>query len=442
MYQEAEALHASVLRRVGVLQAKARASLVTRRQGAVTVFNSLSWRRTELVQLPHGWKGAVGMDGTALPVQAIGKDHFAEVSVPSCGWTTITSGPASGTTGRVVATPILLENDQVRARINDRGEIISLVDKASGRELAAGPLNALRMYRDTPRNFEAWDIDSNYTTQPVALESKARIRVLATGPLVGVLLVERTIGKSRLTQEIRLRRGSRRIEFGTVMDWREKHKLLKVNFPTAIHADEAVHEIQFGHIRRPNHKSRPFDADRFEVCNQKWTALCEENRGVAVLNDCKYGVNVDGGSINLTLLRSSLAPDAHADQGRQEFTYAFQAWNGSFFDTGVVRESYELNVSCTVAEGSAGEESVFSVDVPNVVIETVKPAEDGSGDLVVRLYEAKRTATTCALETSLQVKQAVETNLLEEKIRPVACHSGRIALSFRPFEIKTLRLRL
>jgi len=441
VYREAEALHASVLKRVGVLQAKARASLVARRQGAVTVFNSLSWRRTALVQLPRGWRGATGIDGTALPVQMVGKDHFVEVSVPCCGWTTIASGPASGTTGRVVATPVLLENDQVRARVNDRGEIISLVDKASGRELAEGPLNALRMYRDTPRNFEAWDIDSNYTTQPVALESKARIRVLATGPLVGVLLVERTIGKSLLTQEIRLRRGSRRIEFRTVFDWHEKHKLLKVNFPTVIHANEAVHEIQFGHIRRPNHESRPFDADRFEVCNQKWTALCEENRGVAVLNDCKYGVDVDGGSINLTLMRAPMAPDAHADQGRQEFAYAFHAWNGSLFDSDVVRESYELNVPCTVTQGSAGEESVFSVAAPNVVIETVKPAEDGSGDLVVRLYEAKRTATTCTLETSLPVKQAVETNMLEEGTRQVSCRSGRIALSFRPFEIKTLCLR-
>ena len=96
--------------------------------------------------------------------------------------------------------------------------------------------------------------------------------------------------------------------------------MLKVAFPVEIHANEAIHEIQFGHIYRPNHMSRPYDANRFEVCNQKWTALAEEGRGAAVLNDCKYGVSVEKNSINLTLLRSSLAPDMTADKGRQEFT--------------------------------------------------------------------------------------------------------------------------
>ncbi len=105
-------------------------------------------------------------------------------------------------------------------------------------------------------------------------------------------------------QDVSLQRGSRRIDFDSEIEWQERHKLLKVAFPVGIHANEAMHEIQFGHIRRPNHASRPFDADRFEVCNQKWTALMEENRGCAVLNDCKYGVNVVGQSINLTLLKA------------------------------------------------------------------------------------------------------------------------------------------
>jgi alpha-mannosidase len=259
---------------------------------------------------------------------------------------------------------------------------------------------------------------------------------------VARLRVTRKLHQSTLTQEISLRRDSRRLDFQTVIDWQESHKLLKVNFPVTIHANEAIHEIQFGHIRRPNHQSRPFDADRFEVANHKWTALAEENRGCAVLNDCKYGVNVAGNSINLTLLKSPLAPDMTADKGRQEFTYAFYAWNGSLADSAVVREAYDLNCPVMTAPGAAGERSLFSVDAPNVVIETVKPAEDGSADVVVRLFESKRMATRCALSTSLPASGAVQTDMLESVQGELPFDNGQISLEFRPFEVKTVRLRI
>jgi len=136
--------------------------------------------------------------------------------------------------------------------------------------------------------------------------------------------------------------------------------LLKVCFPVDIYTNEAVHEIQFGHIHRPNHRSRQFDADRFEVSNHKWTALMEENRGFAVLNDCKYGVNVLGRSINLTLLKAALAPDMNADRGIQEFTYSICFWNGPFANSSVIRDSYELNCPISVINGNGGEKSLFN----------------------------------------------------------------------------------
>jgi alpha-mannosidase len=257
---------------------------------------------------------------------------------------------------------------------------------------------------------------------------------------VARLQVKRKLHASEMTQTISLRQGSRRVDFHTVIDWQESHKLLKVNFPVDVYNTEALHEIQFGHIARPTHKSRPFDADRFEVSMHKWTALVEGNRGFAVLNDCKYGVNVDGNSINLTLLKSALAPDMVADKGRQEFTYAFYAWNGTLFDSGLVQEGYDLNSVVATATGSGGQRSLFSVDAPNVIVETVKPAEDGSQDVVVRLYESMRTATRCTLKTSLPVSKAVQTNMLEDAVGELSLENGQIALDFRPFEIKTIRL--
>ncbi len=439
VYEEAEASYNEVIRTAEEVADRARAAL-TDDSTAITAFNSLSWNRKALVPLPEGFAGATDAQGNTLPTQTFDGVTWAEVSIPACGWTTLYPAQPLDLAPAVHADERLLENELLRVEFNERGEIVSILDKETGRELAAGVCNSLKMYKDVPTAWDAWDIDSMYELTPVELNEPAQIQVVCAGPLFARLRVTRRIHDSTLTQEITLRRGSRRLDFYTVVDWQERHKLLKVNFPVNIHANEGVHEIQFGHLRRPNHRSRPFDADRFEVCNHKWTALMEEGRGCAVLNDCKYGVNVLGNSINLTLLKSALAPDMTADRGRQEFTYAFYAWNGPFVESEVIQEAYELNCPVHVANGAAGRTSILSVDAPNVIIETVKPAEDGSGDVVVRLYEAKRTATRCTLSTTLPVSGVAETDMLEEKERDLVIQDGQVALEFRPFEIKTVRL--
>lgn len=445
VYEEAEAAYADVLDTADRIRQEACSALVEKANGLV-IFNSLSWPRRALVALPEGYQGLAEAQGQPCPTQKIGDRVFAEVNLPPCGWRTFTPAePCSGgETSTVIARPDLLENEYLRVRFDKNGEITSIYDKEAGREWAKGTCNAFHMYKDVPSLFDAWDIDSMYPQTPVPLEEgNASIEVSAQGPLAGQLTVRRRLHHSEMVQRITLRHGSRAILFDTMIDWQEQHKLLKVSFPVTVHANEALHEIQFGYIARPNHMSRPFDADRFEVANQKWTALVEASRGAAVLNDCKYGVNVVDGSINLTLLRAPLAPDMTADRGQQRFTYAFYAWNGPMAESDLLREAYTLNAPLTMVPGKAGEQSLFAVNVPNVVLETVKPAEDRSGEVIVRLYEAMRTATRCTLRTSLPVLEAWETNMLEEACgRAVPCQGGELVLEFRPFEVKTIRLRL
>ena len=450
VYEEAQVMHAEVLRQAGGVTAAAAVAL-TKKADALTVFNSLGWERLILAPLPAGWGCAADAKGTCLPQQTVGGATRVEVAVPSCGWTTIRPcGPKckparptqSVRAAKAGPGKFVLENGKLRVELNTAGEITRLWDKERNRDLAAGTCNALKMYKDVPSQCDAWDIDSQYVLTPVELAARGEAEIIAAGPLVATIRVRRKINKSDLVQEIRLRSGSRRIDFATTVEWRESHKMLKAAFPVDIHADEAIHEIQFGHIRRPNHASRPFDADRFEVSNHKWTALAEADRGVAVLNDSKYGVNVVGNSINLTLLRSPMGPDASADKGTQVFTYALFAWLGGLDRAEVVHEAYDLNVPVLTAAGAARQESVFAVDAPNVVIETVKPAEDGSGDVVVRLYEAAHMATHAVLTTALKVRAAAETDMLETRPRGLDVKAGKIALEFRPFEIKTLRLKL
>lgn len=443
VYEEARRDHAAIINGAGEIAQKARRALVKSSREAVTVFNSLSWERSALVALPEHFRGAADRHGKPLAVQKIGGVLHALVQhIPSCGWTTITDAAPAPALVAVQASEQEMENEHVRLQLNRFGELVSIYDKDAGFELAAGPCNSFRMYKDVPSWFDAWDIDSMYKLSPVALTEAAEIEVLNKGPLVASVRVRRRLHASEVEQEIVLRAGSRTVEFRTRVAWRERHKLLKVNFPVQVRCEEALHEIQFGHVRRPTHASRQFDADRFEVAQHKWTALVEEGRGVAVLNDCKYGVSVEGNSINLTLLRAPLAPDMRADLGEHEFTYALYAWNGSLMQSRLVREAYELNIPVTTVNGDGGTYSLLRCDAANVVVETVKPAEDGTGDIVVRLYEAMRTRTRCTLEVSLPLAAVEETDMLEKKGQRVACRGGKMVLEFRPFEIKTLRMRV
>ncbi|MBC7237335.1 MAG: alpha-mannosidase, partial [Chloroflexi bacterium] len=318
VYEEAEAAYDEVIKRAGRIAEEAATALVDKAEWALSLFNSLNWERRVQIPLPNGAQGAT-QKGQPLPCQQVGDQVWVEAVLPPCGWATLHLSHAPlepQTKGEAVqAGERSLENELLRVLLDDRGEIVSLYDKEANTDWAAGPCNQMRLYKDVPARFDAWDIDSMYTLSPLELADMASITVVSQGPLFGRLRIERRLHESTMVQEITLRRGSRCIEFDTVLDWQERHKLLKVAFPVTIHADEALHEIQFGHIRRPTHRSRPFDADRFEVCNHKWTALVEEGRGCAVLNDSKYGVNVLGNCIALTLLKAPLAPDMTADLG-------------------------------------------------------------------------------------------------------------------------------
>ena len=443
VHEEAEADYAHVISSCKTIIDESTGSLISSEKETVTVFNSLSWQRNAMIVLPDGFTGASTDDGEVLPVQTIdGRTCVQVAEIPSCGWQPLRNSKPVKVQNELKVSQKSLENSLLRISINAKGELTSIFDKELGLELADAPCNQFMLFKDVPYSFDAWNIDAPYKDCPVPLNGKATITVKDRGPLVASVVVERPLHNSTLRQEIRLSAKSRRIEFETWIDWQERHKLLKVGFPVTIVTDEALHEIQFGHIARPNHASTDQDAAKYEVCQQKWTALCENSHGVALLNDCKYGIGVDDNTMHLTLLKSPLAPAARADIGSNHFTYAFYAWKGSFAESDVIQEGYALNAPVTVASGHTAANSLLRVDQPNIIIESVKAAEDGSGDIVLRLYESKRMHTRCVLSTTLPVTKASETNMLEEKGSALDLKKGDLELTFRPFEIKTVRMKV
>lgn len=470
VYEEAEKLYGEVIAGADAIAAEAAATLAPAKKNAKTfsVFNPLGWSRYEVVTLPKGVEAALDADGKPVETQkAADGATLAGVYLPPLGAAVFTAAKpgevevdpeeadmaaAFAATAGVTATGAFIRSETLSAKFNARGEIVSLVhrdddadispDRVQGRELAAGPLNAFHMWKDVPRAYDAWDIDSTYKACPVPLDGKATFRVIETGPLVARLEIKRKLHDSDMTQIVSLESGASQLTFKTTIDWKERHKLLKVNFPFALHTNEALHEIQFGHLARPNHMNRQFDADRFEVACQKWSAFVEDAYGCAILNDSKYGVNAEGNSLNLTLLKSPIQPDAEADLGRQEFTYAIYAWQGYFGDIGPVRPAYELNAPVRMVAGGGESFSVLACDDEDttVVIEAVKAAEDGSGDLVVRLYESARRACKTSLLLGFKAKSWKETDMLEAGGKASPVRDNTIPLTFRPFEIKTVRI--
>ena len=419
VYEEANRLYDQILSDAAKLTDSACRSLTS--GTGRTYFNSLSWPRRLLVKTERG---------------------YGRVTIPPFGWTSrvdesLPDVPVAAEMGEGEA---VLRNGLLCVRINAQGEITECRD-AQGHSRINGRANVLRLYKDVPRLFDAWDIDSNYLCSPIPLEDEGSISIVEATPWRAVVEIRRRVDASDWTQRISLEADSMRIDFETQVDWHEKHRLLKVAFPTGVHADEALNEIQFGYVKRPTHRSRPYDADRFEVCNHRYTALCDENRGAAVLNDCKYGVSMLGDEIALTLLRASTSPDLHADQGEHRFTYSYYLWDGPFAQCDVVRAGYELNLPVTEAEGRAEDFSLLSVDAPNVIVETVKAAEDGSGDAIIRLYESKHAACDAVLTLHVPVASVWACDLLENATGELPLCDGRVALNFRGFEIRTLRVR-
>ena len=448
VYVDAEKAFHEILDGVAELQADALSELTDQKESqAVTVFNSLSFPRKMLVELPAAFaNGAKTVDGTAVQAQKIGDTVKASVEVPSCGAVSLI--PAEGQVEeKAVAVEICdggftMENSQVKAVVNEKGEVISFVLKESGREFAADAMNRFHLYKDVPRLFDAWDIDSNYIDQEIEAAKNVAVSMEADG-LEGVLKVTGEISNSTFTQYIRLAADSRRIEFETEIDWKEMHRLLKTGFPVNVYAENGINEMQFGFVEHPTHRSRAYDKDRFEVCNHRYSALADGAHGAAVLNDCKYGISMNGNALELTLLRAGTCPEMCADNRVHHFTYAFTTWEGSFAESDVVRQGYELNVKPVVAGGAVPTFSALTIDKENVILDTMKPAEDGSGDIILRLYESKKAAVlaTVTLSDLLQGEKVYLCDMLENCKKEISVENGEISLNFRAFEVKTVRIK-
>ncbi|MEF9959356.1 MAG: alpha-mannosidase [Niameybacter sp.] len=327
--------------------------------------------------------------------------------------------------------------------IDTNGLFTSIYDKTYDRELllAGQKGNVMKVYEDMPMCYDNWDIDIYYKQKAWEVTDLTSMTWTAVGPLRATLEIERPFVDSIIRQSIHFYTDSRRIDFETYVDWKQGQHLLKVHFPLDIHTDEATFDIQFGNLTRKTHENTSWDQARFETCAHKWVDLSEGAYGVSLLNNCKYGHSIKDTDLALTLIKSGVDPNPKTDQEEHFFTYALYPHAGTWKDAHTHEEAIKLNQPVLVAnKGNVATHLSFAqVDQPNVLLETIKLAEDGSG-VIIRLYEYQNMRTKATLTFANTLKAVYECDLLENELCSLSSETSSFLFGIKPYEIKTYKV--
>ncbi|HUQ22858.1 MAG TPA: glycoside hydrolase family 38 C-terminal domain-containing protein, partial [Gaiellaceae bacterium] len=380
-----------------------------------TPLNTIGWPRREVATDPSG------------------QLRFVEAPPYAAGTIVQPEGHVS-----IRQNSLVLENEHLRAELSPEGTLVGLVDKASGRDALAAPGNRLELYDDDPVQFDAWDIDPAHLRTRRDVAPASSHEVVTESPLRVELAFDRAHG---IRQVVRLDAGSRRLEFRTTVDWRERKTLLKVCFPLAVRAPTATYEMPFGYAERPTHYSTSWDRARYEVPGHRFADLSEHGFGVALLTDSKYGYSCFGNELRISLLRSPVSPDPEADQGAHEFAYAILPHVGGWREAGVLAEAHRFNAPLRwIGRASVSQaQSLASVDDANLVLDTIKRAED-SDALVLRLYEAHGARGTARLRVTAPFSSARLANGLEDAGDALETKDGEILIQYRPHQLLTVKV--
>lgn len=399
---------------------------VIKSQGGTLVFN------------PNGFNaiGTINVNGKTKIVN----------DIPSLGFKVVELDNKEST---VKAEGRVLENSYYKIEFNALGGIVSLFDKTAQRELVKSGrvLNEFKVYLDTPYQYDNWEMTPYHFQNSWNVDETAEFRVISDGDRTGFEIKKPYIS-SLITQKVFLYEdGIDRIDFITDVDWNEKNQLLKVLFPLDLTAEKARFDVQFGHVERAIHSNTSWDSARFESAAQKWVDLSENDYGVAILNDGKYGFGSLDGELSMTVLKSGSFPFDGASDEIPTFTYSILPHKGQGVNGGIVEKSYLLNrpliaVDCPKNESGIlnGEFSAIKCLTKGVIIETFKASESGDG-FVARMYEAYKERKVVTLEIP-NAKEVAVCDLSENEIEKLPLNGGRVQFTIKPFEIITIKIKV
>ena len=431
-----------------------------------TLFNSLGWQRNEYVEVfvksDEKNLSVENSDGNPIVYQTVKRTKTGQTilcfieNIPAFGFKHILVRTHGNKTESLELWPTSLnklETPFYRVRLGSKGVFKSLYAKQLRRELfQKGKIgNSFTTFRDVPKQWEAWNIDAEYEKHRIDLWKFKQCKIIEQGPLRATIRLElKTENGSILSQNIHFYHHSPRIDFQTYIRWEEKQVLLKVAFPFNMKISDSTYEIQFGAINRSSKPRTDEDIAKFEVPAQQWADMSDTKYGVSLLNDCKYGYNAKENTLQLTLLRSPRYPnpiepwhcdESVIDQGEHTFSYSLFPHSGDWAKGGTVHKAREFNNSILIFQNLQVDSipSLFESSKANIIVDAVKKAED-SDAVIIRMHEAHGVPTDTSLRFGIDASSATECNLLEndEKLHKIT--RSKLAIKFKPFEIKTLKL--
>ena len=432
----------------------------------VMVMNPLGWDRSGVaeakVEMPAAAPDGISIldaTGRVLPSQVVDTDKktntyhllFRASDIPSLGYEVLHAVPGKrAAVSDLKANDLTIENAALRITVDPAtGCIRSLYDKkASFETLAAGACgNELQAFKDTPKEYDAWNIDPGTLDVPPTLLDKAdSVTLTEHGPLRATIRVTRTWQSSKFVQDITLYAGSDHAVVTNDFDWHERHILLKAAFPLAASGPFATYEIPYGTIERPTTRNNSIEKAKFEVPAMRWADLGDGQHGMSLINDSKYGYDAVGNVLRLSLLRAPTWPDPDADQGRQRFSYALYPHAGDWKQALSVRHGYDFDykLKAMQVESHMGElpqrHSFAGIADTNVVLTAMKRSEDGKG-LVLRFYESAGKGGNVTLTVPAGATSATVANLMEKpEGSPLSVTGGKVTVPVTPYQIQTVRV--
>jgi alpha-mannosidase len=390
----------------------------------VIIFNALNRQRSEVVSCPipgDNW-AIYDLQGQELITQLSDDNRllFLAKDIPSVGYQLFWLCPTSQTRVKNYIPDndreFIIDNTLLRVIVNpETGDLDSIFDKINQREILKGAGNQLQAFADSGQYWDAWNIDPNYANHPLPPTELKSIEYLESGPIQWRILVIRQLNNSEFCQNYILQVGSPILKINTQVNWQENHVLVKANFPLNWSSNRATYEIPFAAIERPIRPQNEAEQAKWEVPALRWADLTdtEQNYGISLLNDCKYGYDSSGDNLRLTLLRSPQWPDPTCDRGIHHFTYSIYPHASSWQVAGTVHRGYELNLPLQVLilEKNSGQlglnlppnNQLLGVSANNIIFSAFKQSESNPESWIIRCYECQGENAFFDLETSLKL---------------------------------------
>ncbi len=417
-------------------------------KNCIVVWNLLPFSVTNTVKCEIPFENGSVRDGSGKIMAGSIKGNtleFIAENVPPMGYKVfyLSNTPADGEA--VKAGAHFLENKYLRAEFDKNGNLTALINKKIGRNILKGVGNRLSVSHDKPIHESAWNLENDYKMKMWYPDVPESVTLSECSPVKAVLTTVRRFNNSVISQDITLTAQSQTLIFDTTVDWHETEKVLKAQFPLDIRSRIATYEIAHGALERPTYANNSYEKAMFEVCAHKWADLSQGDIGVSIINDCKYGYDIDGDTMRITLMRAPILPDATADKGISTFRYGIYVHENRWDDADTVKEAFKENIPLQAVfveegDGACSEKSFITVSDDRVMIDAVKKAQDGNG-IIIRLYETSSHTGDVTVTLPLENMKVTECNMMELDEKEIISHGSCFTFTVHPFEVKTFRIK-